>query len=74
METTKRKLSGHYNYYGITDNSKGISLYYLEVLKQLFKWLNRRSQKKSYSIKGFQQMITIFKLPMPTIKVNIYNI
>lgn len=74
MDTTRRKLIGHYNYYGITDNSKGISQYAFEVRKQLMKWLNRRSQKKSYNVKTFNQMLEICKLPIPKIKVNIYAI
>lgn len=74
METTKRKLVGHYNYYGVTDNSISINNYYFEVEKLLFKWLNRRSQKKSYDFKEFRQMLSIYKLPMPTIKVYIYAV
>jgi len=74
METIKRKLIGHYNYYGITDNYKSIQLYEHEILKILYKWLNRRSQKKSYTSESFNQMINFFNLPKPKIKVNIYAI
>ena len=74
MDTVKRKLIGHYNYYGITDNSKSIDNYAYEVRKLLMKWLNRRSQKKSYDSKGFNQMLERYKLPIPKIKVNIYAI
>lgn len=74
MATVKRKLIGHYNYYGITDNSTSINNYYFEIEKLLFKWLNRRSQKKSYDFKSFNQMLSIYKLPLPKIKVNIYAI
>ena len=48
--------------------------YTQEVTKLLFKWLNRRSQKKSYDNIGFNQMLKIFDLPKPKIKVNIYAI
>ena len=74
METVKRKLTGHYNYYGITDNSKSINNYAFEVRKLLMKWLNKRSQKKSYDSEGFNQMLEWYKLPIPKIKVNIYAI
>lgn len=74
MATTRRKLIGHYNYYGITDNSKSISNYLFEITKLLFKWLNRRSQKKSYDWISFNKMLEIYSLPKPTIKVNIYAI
>lgn len=74
MATVRRKLTGHYNYYGITDNSKAIGRYRHEVDLLLIKWLNRRSQKKSYRNKGYTSMIKYFDLPKPRIKVNIYAI
>ena len=42
-----QKLSGHWNYYGVSGNSKMLNSFRYEVLKILFKWLNRRSQRKS---------------------------
>ena len=74
MKTVKKKLIGHYNYYGITDNSRSISNYAYEIRKLLMKWLNRRSQKKSYNSEVFNKMIEAYKLPIPKIKVNIYAI
>ena len=38
------KLWGHYGYYGVTDNSRGISAYYYAVRGILFKWLDRRGK------------------------------
>lgn len=74
MATVERKLIGHYNYYGITDNYEMLSKFLNEIKKLLFKWLNRRSQKKSYKSDSFNQMLNIYKLPTPKIKVNIYAI
>lgn len=74
VETTKRKLIGHYNYFGITDNSQALVKYTHEVIKILFKWLNRRSQRKSYTWEEFNQMLKVFQFPKPKIKVNIYAI
>lgn len=74
MDTVKRKLIGHYNYYGITDNSKSIIKFEYEILKTLYKWLNRRSQKKSYTCEEFYEMIKSFNLPFPKITTNIYAI
>ena len=74
METIKKKLIGHYNYYGITDNSIMIHKFKYTIITLLFKWLNRRSQKRSYDIDGFNQMLSIFNLPNPNIKVNVYAI
>ena len=74
IATVKKKLTGHFNYYGITDNSDMIARYHHIVILLLIKWLNRRSQKKSYRNKGFTTMIKFFDLPQPRIKVNIYAI
>lgn len=71
--TTKKKLIGHYNYYGITDNIDSIRRYSYCINNLLFKWLNKRSQRKSYTVEQFKQMLEVFELPKPTIKVNIYD-
>lgn len=74
METTKRKLTGHYNYYGVTDNIDELYKFRKQVIKLMMKWLNRRSQKKSYTVEGFNQMIERYKIPTPRIKVEILAI
>ena len=74
MAIVKLKLIGHYNYYGITDNSIGINKYYEIVKKLLYKWLNRESQRGSFTTWEFKNMIKTFKVPMPRITVNIYDI
>jgi len=40
-------LRGHYNYYGITFNGKGVGSFYEQVKQILYKWLNRRGGKPS---------------------------
>ena len=65
--TLKQKLRGHYQYYGISGNSRKIASYYYSVIKLSFKWLNRRSQKKSYSWQGFIKYLKKYPLPLPKI-------
>lgn len=67
LATLARKLRGHYNYYGVCGNARGIWRYYREVVRLLFKWLNRRSQRRSYNWKGFLAMCEHFRLPRPNI-------
>ena len=50
-------LVGYYHYYGITDNSRAIKRFRYVVIKELFYWLNRRSQRRSYTWEGFLEMI-----------------
>lgn len=65
-------LVGYYHYYGITDNFQSISKFRREVVKSLFKWLNRRSQRKSYSWEGFNEMLKVYPLAKPKIYVSVY--
>lgn len=74
MRTVSRKLQGHYNYYGINGNSYSITKYYYQVTSLLFKWLNRRSQKNSYTLTTYNQMLRNYEIPTPKIKKLIYAI
>lgn len=73
MNTVKRKLIGHYNYFGITDNYHSICKFYYRFLQILFKWLNRRSQRKSYTSEEFKRLLIEYEIPKPNTKVNIYD-
>lgn len=73
METVKRKLIGHYNYFGITDNFHMVRKFYYRSLQILFKWLNRRSQRQSFTSEEFKQLLVKYNIPKPHIVVNIYD-
>jgi hypothetical protein len=45
----RQKLLGHYLYHGMSGNTRGIKSYYYHTVRLAFKWINRRSQKKSYN-------------------------
>ena len=62
---TAAKLRGHYNYYGYYCNRGKLMLYYASVIRDLFKWLNRRSQKKSFTWESFQRLLSREPLPLP---------
>jgi group II intron reverse transcriptase/maturase len=53
----KAKVVGHFNYYGYSCNNLKLNHFYHEAVKALFKWLNRRSQKKSYTWDGLQERL-----------------
>jgi len=67
------KLRGHYQYYGVTDNYAGINNYLDKTQLLLFKWLNRRSQRPSYTWNGFNDMLKIFPLAQPRIYHSVYS-
>ncbi len=67
-------LVGYYHYYGITDNSDRITAFRYRVMKSLFYWLNRRSQKRSYNWVEFLDMIdNAYPLKRTKIYVSIYE-
>lgn len=72
-KTVKSKLIGHYRYYGVTDNYTMLKRLHLIVSKLLFKWLNRRSQRKSFTLERFDKFLKFNPLPQPKIYVNIYG-
>ena len=61
----KSKLVGHYNYYYVRGNSRAVWSYYRHVIKYTLKWLNRRSQRKSYSWDKFKRILEYIKIPKP---------
>jgi RNA-directed DNA polymerase len=60
-----QKLQGHYSYYGVSFNRAKLAHYYYSVIALLFKWLNRRSQKRSYTWEGFLKRLMFKPLPKP---------
>jgi len=70
----KSKLRGHYQYYGISGNIREISSYYTISVRLTCKWLNRRSQKKSYNRDSFKRYLEHYQLPEPKIIHNIYTL
>lgn len=67
-------LEGYYHYYGITDNSTQINAFRYHVMKSLFYWLNRRSQKRSYNWEEFLNMIdNAYPLKRAKVYVSIYE-
>jgi group II intron reverse transcriptase/maturase len=73
MEKVAAKLRGHFAYYGVTDNSKGINRFAYEVCHLLFKWLNRRGKRGCMSWDKFELLLKKSPLPQPRIKVNLFT-
>lgn len=67
MQKLREKLQGYWNYYGVSGNGRMLRLYYYQVCRIMFKWLNRRSQRKSCNWSGFNEMLKYFKIPLPRI-------
>jgi hypothetical protein len=73
IKKINQKLRGHYQYYGVTDNTRGVKSYQDVVKWLLFKWLNRRSQRRSYTLDTFYNgLLKTFPLLEPMIRVSLF--
>ena len=68
LRSARRRIIGYLNYYAITDNSEKCSAYLHHVTQILFKWLNRKSQRRSYTWQGYQQALEYARWPKPRIR------
>ena len=62
------RVAGHLNYYAITDNSERCNSYVYHATQALFKWINRKSQRPSYTWEGFRQALNHVGWPKPIIR------
>jgi RNA-directed DNA polymerase len=63
---TLRNWQGHLQYFGVRGNSRSVSGYAHHVKRLLFKWLNRRSQRRSFTWKHFTAWVDTW-MPPPRI-------
>lgn len=73
IKRINKVLDGYYNYYAITDNTPKCSEFYYRISRMLFYWLNRRSQKTSYTWPQFNDMLKVYPLHTPKVKFSIYT-
>lgn len=71
IRTAIRKLKGHVSYYGITDNGKRVGTFLYRASRLLFKWLNRASQRKSYTWDRFRQALAMCGWPEQVVRVHL---
>lgn len=68
------RLRGHYNYYAVTHNGRRVAKFYSVCLLLTFKWLNRRSQKISFTWKEFVRKLMFNPLPKPPLGYELIDI
>jgi RNA-directed DNA polymerase len=66
-KTFRAKLQGHVQYYGVSSNYKSVSKFLYAAKRILFKWLNRRSQRKSFDWDKFRLFTA--RYPLPQVKI-----
>lgn len=73
MKKLNMKLIGYCNYYAISGNTKKVKDYLDKCRSFLFKWLNRRSQKRSFNWDKFVLFLKKYPQPKGIVRVNLYN-
>lgn len=71
MRQLNLKLNGYLNYYAIYGNARKVRFFIDRCRKNLFKWLNRRSQKKSFGWDKFNLFLKKYPLANPRIRVRL---
>jgi len=57
LREARIRVIGHLGYYAITDNLARCDTYVYHAMRILYKWLNRKSQRKAYTWEGFKQAL-----------------
>jgi group II intron reverse transcriptase/maturase len=70
---SERKLMGHDAYYGVSWNWPYLNLFHFMCQKLLFKWLNRRSQRRSFNWQQFNEYCKRYPLPKPKMNHNLFQ-
>jgi len=68
------RLTGHYNYYGVSGNYERIERFYIATVNLMFKWLNRRSERKSFNREEFYTYLKHNPLPRPKLNFAFYTL
>ena len=66
--TLAQKLRGHFGYYGIRGNSRGIARFAYAAKLLWKKWLSRRSQRAYMTWEAFNRLLVRYPLPPPKLR------
>jgi group II intron reverse transcriptase/maturase len=66
QEYVRQHLNGHIQYYGVRGNSRRVRHYVFCVARLLYKWLNRRSERRSFNWLRYHDWLQRW-LPRPRI-------
>lgn len=68
MDKLTQKLRGYYNYFGAVGNLDDLYTVYFHVVGMLYKWLNRRSGRRSVNWEKLKRLIAYRELAKPVCK------
>lgn len=68
----RQHLSGYIQYYGVRGNGRSLGAYVFRAGWLLYKWLNRRSQRRSITAERFGNLLKQGLLPRPQLIHDLY--
>jgi len=68
-----RRIQGHFNYFGVSGNSRSLRIIIEQAKLSWYKWLCRRSQRTRFTWERFTDLLRDFPLPRPRITVQIWG-
>jgi RNA-directed DNA polymerase len=71
LRRARTRVIGHLNYYAITDNADQCDRFVYYATRLLFKWLNRKSQRRGYTWEGFNHALEQVGWPKPRIRIDL---
>ena len=71
IRQARARVVGHLSYYAITDNSERCRFFVHRAERILFKWLNRKSQRRAYTWSGFVQALAWVGWPTSRIRIDL---
>lgn len=72
IKALNRRLTGYYNYYGISFNINWLYEIYMYVLRELKKWLSRRSQRSKITWEKMRRIIKYCPLNRPKVTYSLW--
>ena len=67
------KVRGHLRYYGVSFNSRALATFITQATRIMYKWLNRRSQRRSFTWTQFQRFLDQYPLPRLAVYVSLFD-
>lgn len=68
-----RRIRGHFNYFGVNDNTCCLSGLQHQAKRAWHKWLNRRSQRSRLNWERFNDLLRDYPLPRPRVYVDLWD-
>ena len=68
LRQARTRVIGHLSYYAITDNAERCSFFVYRATRIVFKWINRKSQRKAYTWPSFDRALTWVGWPKPRVR------